>query len=315
MNSTLTATPDPTVSRFQGAILRALAYFDIFDHPLTLEEIDRFTDLRHEDRTALERDLNALAAKGLVFDLNGYWSLHNKPENVQVRINDEERARTRLPRARKMSELIARFPYIRAVFISGSLSKGRLAEDGDIDFFIVTAPGRLWLARTLLVLYKKIFLLNSRRDFCINYFVDTEHLTIEDKNRFTAMEVVTLLPMYGNGTVDKFYAKNTWAFDHYPRSRPMTSHDLRIGTARSKKRAERLFNGNLGERLDSSAMNLTWRFWKWKFSDLDPQTFDLALRTRTYVSKHHPSNFQKRVLDSFSKRVSTLEQQLKQQLN
>ena len=26
-----------------------------------------------------------------------------------------------------------------------------MAEDGDIDYFVITEPGRLWIARTLLI--------------------------------------------------------------------------------------------------------------------------------------------------------------------
>ena len=91
--------------------------------------------------------------------------------------------------------------------ISGSLSKGYYDDDGDIDFFIITSPKRLWIARTFLILYKKIFLLNSRKYFCVNYFISSNALEIEEKNIFTATELTTLLPMFGNGSFHKFYEK------------------------------------------------------------------------------------------------------------
>ena len=65
-----------------------------------------------------------------------------------------------MPKALKTSNFIAKFPYIECVSLSGALSKGYYDDDdGDFDFFIITKPNRLWIARTLLILYKKIFLL------------------------------------------------------------------------------------------------------------------------------------------------------------
>ena len=61
-------------------------------------------------------------------------------------------------KALTVSRLISKFPYVEGVGISGSLSKGYYDDDGDIDFFIITSPKRLWIARTFLILYKKLFL-------------------------------------------------------------------------------------------------------------------------------------------------------------
>ena len=85
------------------------------------------------------------------------------------------------------------FPFVRGVFLSGSISKGFMSESDDIDYFIITAPGRLWLTRTLLILFKKIFLFNSFRNFCLNYFIDSENLYIPEHNRYTATEIVFLI--------------------------------------------------------------------------------------------------------------------------
>ena len=306
----LTTSTDRQVLLAQDTMLRTLAYFDIFNHPLKLDEIRRFGAGNGSDPEELLRALVDLETKGLVHRCGNYWGSKECTKAVQLREEAEQRARGRMPKALIMSRRIARFPFVRAVFLSGSMSKGCLAKDGDIDFFVVTKPGRLWVARTLLILYKKIFLLNSRKDFCVNYFLDTEHLTVEDRNRFTATEVVTLIPTYGNGTSEVFFERNAWAFKMFPGAPIPRSREVAIGKARSKGALERLLGGRWGDRLDGWCMQLTWYRWKWKFDDFDARTFELALRTRTYVSKHHPRNFQKRVLDGFQERISALEARL-----
>ncbi|MBL7945138.1 MAG: nucleotidyltransferase domain-containing protein [Flavobacteriales bacterium] len=291
----------------QRTVLNVLAYFDVFSHPMKVEEIARFAVGTHASTERILQALTGLEKNGHVHRSGPYWGLLQVEKNAHERLAAESRARTRMPKAEVMARRIAKFPFVRAVFISGSMSKGCIATDGDIDFFVVTAPGRLWVARTLLVLYKKIFLLNSRRDFCVNYFLDTEHLAVEDRNLFTATEVVTLMPMYGNGTTEAFFSRNAWAFKMLPGAPTPKSRELAIGSARSKGLGERLLHGSLGDTLDNWCMQLTWHYWKRKFSELDPQAFELALRTRTYVSKHHPRNFQARVLDGLGQRLRTLE--------
>ena len=81
-----------------------------------------------------------------------------------------------LVKAKAKARFISKFPFVAAVGVSGSLSKGYYDSDSDIDFFIITQHNRLWICRTLLMVYKKIFLLNSRKYFCPNYFISSEQL-------------------------------------------------------------------------------------------------------------------------------------------
>jgi hypothetical protein len=121
-----------------------------------------------------------------------------------------------------MSKRIMSFPFVESVNISGALSKNFIDDDGDIDFFIITAPNKLWIARTLLIAYKKIVLFNSKKYFCVNYFISTNHLEIDEQNKFTATELVTLIPVYGEKAYTNFVTKNKWVETIFP-NKPMES--------------------------------------------------------------------------------------------
>ncbi|MEZ5195381.1 MAG: hypothetical protein R2764_02960 [Bacteroidales bacterium] len=84
-------------------------------------------------------------------------------------------------KAKRFSTFISNFPYVRGISLSGSLSKGYIGDDPDIDYFIITKENRLWLSCTMLIAFKKIFLFNSCKYFCVNYFIDTNNLEIEEK--------------------------------------------------------------------------------------------------------------------------------------
>jgi len=191
------------------------------------------------------------------------------------------------------------------MFLSGSLSKNFMEVDGDIDYFVVTSPGRLWLSRTLLVLYKKLFLFNSHKYFCVNYFVDTEHLEIEEKNLFTATELATLIPACGPETYVPFMDQNSWVanyFPNFPKHEISSISAVKNGTL--KRVFEKLLNNPIGTLLDRLCMRLTVGYWKRKFTSFEKDRFDIALKSRPYVSKHHPNNYQQKVLSAFEERFS-----------
>lgn len=290
----------PVLSDLQQALIRTLLYFDIFNHPLRRDELERFCGAAADDLAAA---LNALCESGIVQRRDDHFALATIEPLIERRRDQEKRAQARMAKARRMSHFIGGFPFVRGVMLSGSISKGVLAEDGDIDYFIITEPGRLWVARTLLVLYKKIFLLNSRRDFCVNYFVDGDHLAIEDRNLFTATEIATLIPTHGPLQCAAFFSANEWIFDHFPNAPREPSLPAPSLGAHKPSSLERLFNGRFGDRLDDVFMHLTYQRWRRKFGHLDARTFETAFRTRKYVSKHHPRFFQKRVLEALDERI------------
>jgi hypothetical protein len=238
--------------------------------------------------------------------VKGYYSLHQDNQLAVKREEGVTRAKQYLDQAFKKSKLIGQFPYVKGVFISGSLSKGVMHEDGDIDFFIVTQPNRLWVARTLLILYKKIFLLNSRKYFCINYLVDENSLEIEHKNRFTAVELLSLYPMVNNELHQNIMEKNGWVTEFFSKNYHFNPNVQNLESTALRSMFEKTLDGKLGDRIDDFFMNLTLKRWHQKFGYMPENDFNIALKTSKKVSKHHPSNFQKTVLNGYEERMNTL---------
>ena len=293
-----------SISPAERAVFHTLAYFEIFSYPLTTMELWAFCATRSTEEI-VRAAVCEWVESGLAFQFGPYIQLSNDPSWVERRLDYNRRASEFLPTARRMARFIGAFPFIRGVFVSGSLSKHCMAPDGDVDFFILTTPGRLWLARSILVFFKKIFLFNSHKYFCINYFLDTDHLEIEEKNHFTATETVTMLPMYGQAEYVRFCQANNWAWAMLPNFRPrLTDNVPQSSSPFLKKLLERLLSGRLGEWLDVRAMRLTVKYWRRKFHHFSSDKFDAALKSRRHVSKHHPLHFQERVLRAWEARIN-----------
>jgi len=279
--------------------LKTLLYFSIFKYPLSAEEIYLFSAAT--DQSEIKNELEYLKKKGVISSDNSYYFLDGNLESVSRRIEGNKMAKSVMEKAIKKGVLIAKFPYVKAVGISGALSKNYHDKNGDVDFFVITESERLWVARTLLMLYKKIFLLNSRKFFCINYFISENSLEISEKNIFTATELLTLIPV--SGDFASFYNQNQWVSNFLP--------NLEIGKSSIKnlknkpfitKAIELIFNTKIGNILEKLFLKMTLKKWNTKFQTLKKSDFDIAMKSTNGVSKHHPRNFQKKVIDRLNKR-------------
>jgi hypothetical protein len=286
-------------------VVRTLLYYDIFNYPLTSTEVFQFLGINSITEQDVIVALNTLAEDSIIFRLEEFYSVQPPQSIVQRRKKGNRTAKEFYTLAVKKAAFISKFPFVRAVLASGSLSKGYMDEKSDLDFFVVTAPKRLWIARTLLVTYKRFFLSNSHKYFCVNYFVDEDHLEIEEKNLFTATELATALPLYGSQYYERLMAVNTWLKDFFPNyiSRP-TGTVPASKTEGFKKILEWTTNLFFGDMIEPLFRQLTRRRWKRMYKkEYSIADFDIAFKSKEYASKNHPQHFQRKIIDLYNKKI------------
>jgi hypothetical protein len=292
------------------SVLRTLLYFDIFNYPLTAAEIMKFSSASIQSTGLLAFEIDHLISEELVHRFGEFYTLHKDEGAVEQRLKGNQEAARLMPLAQKRARLISRFPFVRAVMASGSLSKGYMDEKSDLDFFVVTAPNRLWIARTLFVLYRKAFVPKSRhKEFCTNYFLSADKLRIEEKNLFTATELATLIPLSGLDSYYKLMLENNWIHEYLPNFVTRDDWELRqSGKERIKNMLEKMISSLAGPKLDRWLMNFTLRRFEQKyrgrFTDAE---FALALKSKPFVSKVHLSNNQSRILSLLQLKISDFE--------
>ncbi len=299
---------DCLITELHVSVIRVLLYFDIFKHPLSKKELRELIQIELEDEEKLSEALIELTDLNQIYFHDGFYSISSSAGNTRRRLAGEKRANAMIARMKRFSALIASFPFVKAVTISGSLSKNFMDENSDIDYFIITKKNRLWLARTLLIIYKKIFLFNSKKNFCVNYFVSEDQLSIPDKNIFTATEVSFLIPVFNYKSYLEFMKENNWNKTFYPNF-PLRTDCFIVDAKYPKLKsvAEKLFSSSMGEKLDTWFFNFTLKHWKKKFKNFDESTFDLRMRTKKNVSKHHPNGFQEKILNQLQSGISDFE--------
>ena len=297
-NDTLVKTQVRLSSTSKKVILTIL-YHEIFSYPLTANEIQERVNSTEITEQQLRNTLDELVELEYLREEEGFYMAKLRPDWIRRREAAALLCKKVEAKALRRAKLISKFPFVRAVFFSGTFAKGQMTIGSDVDFFIITASSRLWLARTLLVLFKKICLFNSRKYFCVNYFIDEMRLAIQERNLFTATEIATLRPAYGKSLYERFQSQNSWIKKYYPnfQSRIDLAHDLKSSLL--KQRIESMLTSSWGKKLEDFFYRKTLQYWKNKFDWMDDETFAIALKSKSWVSKHHPNNFQERVLRKY----------------
>ena len=196
------------------ALKEVLHYFHFFNHALSAEEILHYIAVP-ASLDAVKEGLQLLEVEGLVYQKQGWFALDLA--SLELRIKHERLNKRRLKLARKVGRFIALFPFVRGVYLSGSLSKsGVQSKDDDLDFFILTASNRVWTAKFFLIAFKKIVLLNSEKYFCINLLMDENQLSLTKRNRYTATEVVSLVLLKNTEGLQRFLHANHWVKAYFP---------------------------------------------------------------------------------------------------
>ena len=293
---------DSKFSVLSQTIVKTLVYFDLFNYPLKKEEVYLNLQTNHVTEAEVTGELQRLSDERVLFQTGEFFSLQDDQALIRRRIAGNKKAEEYKGISTRRARWIYQFPFVRAVMISGSLSKNYADDQTDIDFFIITAPNRLWVARTLLVIFKRVFLLNSHKYFCVNYFIDEDHLEIEEKNLFTATELSTLLPLHGLELYHRFIGCNNWVREILPHAlrKVVTASPGNDKDSLLKRSLERVLASGMGHWLEEKFMRLSQHRWRKRYANkLSAADFEIAFKSKAYVSKNHPNNYQHKILNRY----------------
>ncbi len=286
------------------AVLRTLTYSDVFDFPLSPEEIHRYLEVGGVSLESVaaaaiwlseqygvlcrNRDLFALAGREHLFDLR------------QRRTTVSERQRQH---ARFWGRLIWALPFMRMVAVTGALAVGNAEEGDDIDFLLITAPGRVWTARALTIVLCRIASLRDVR-LCPNYLLSTDALQFEDRNLYAAREIAQMAPLYGDTSLEKLLLENSWYLQFLPNAgiRPIAIHDRRHPLLGALKR--------IGEVILGSMLGDMFERWE-RTRKIRKLTHESGGSIETLYDEHrckgHRDGHAQKVLWAFNERLTAME--------
>ncbi len=138
------------LGRLDRAVVEAIAYADVFGWPLTGDEIHRYLPVV-ASVDEVRASLASCRLDAVVSSIDGLYVLLGRERLVEERSRAAAVSARLWPRALRYGRWIARLPWVRLVAVSGSLAVGAPTDDADVDLFVVSAEGRLWLTRALTI--------------------------------------------------------------------------------------------------------------------------------------------------------------------
>jgi hypothetical protein len=236
------------------AILHTLLYADIFDYPLTPAEIHHFLIDVPASREAVHQALESSPRLRARVAMQGsYVTLKGRQALAGLRETRRQSSERLWAVARLWSAVLGCLPFVRMVAVTGALAVDNAPPGDDIDFLIVTSPGRVWLARALAVVMVRAARLFGA-GLCPNYVLAESALEQQRRDLFIAHDLAQMVPLVGLPVYRQMRAANAWASRYLPQaSAPLRSEPERALPAwavRLQRWGEALLGGGLGDNLE-----------------------------------------------------------------
>lgn len=241
----------------EAAILRTVLYADVFNFPMTAEEIHHF--LIHDEPTTLTQIQTTLTASvelnRVLKCVDSYIIYNGREEIIAIRQIRDAASEHLWPLAVRYGRWLARLPFVRMVALTGALAmRNAAANDDDLDYILVTAPRRVWLARAFAIVLVRLARLRGA-EVCPNYVLAENALVQERHNIFMAHEVTQMVPLYGQNLYNRFRAENDWVASQLPNANGPFYREAEQNPSGFwgglKNLIETLLGGKLGDALEN----------------------------------------------------------------
>lgn len=253
-------------NELKEAIVRAVAYFDMFDFPLTVNEIWQFLDKKYElfdvvkilESNKSNDFINRLTQRSSIQQKNGFYFLEGREDLVGIRQQRYNLADRKFKRALLITKIFKIIPWIKMIAVTNIFGPHNLKKESDIDFFIITEKKRIWLTRFFCVSIISLLGLrpspnNLEDKMCLNCYVSEDALNLEklmlpisrliqfnSSNEKVEIDLADInfiywiagfVPIYNIGeTYKKFLKNNLWLKKYLPNwQAPMPSSKRNAG--------------------------------------------------------------------------------------
>ena len=222
------------------AILNTLIYADIFDYPLTREELyqylisDHFLDKKTFNLLLLNlvKKKKVKQIKNRVGETQIFFCLPKREGIISLRKKRKIYTLQKTKKTRNCLQFLKKIPTIKAIYFTGSISMSNTKEEDDIDIMIITQQNSLWLTRLLVTIVLDLFDLRRKPEqgkfsrevsdkICPNLYLDEANLELKthQQNLYTAHEVVQAKVVWQrNDFAGKFVNSNAWVTKFLPHS-------------------------------------------------------------------------------------------------
>lgn len=209
-----------------SALRATLVWFAAFGRPTRKDEARKYLFQYRVSEAEWDHAVSSLTSNTTVAADSEYFFPTQQQEIARHFRRHDMRRQKYLRRAAAAARLLARLPFVRLVALINSLVMGDIDDGSDIDLFIITAPRRLYIVRTLALILLTVCGLKKTRTkiagkICLGFFVTEEAIDFEKEKIgcdpvYLAFWLATMQPLAGDARVyAAFMARNLPFVQHY----------------------------------------------------------------------------------------------------
>lgn len=233
----------------ENAVVETLAYSDVFDYPLTIDELHRYCVV-----SASRDEVEQCAAINKEVSLcDGYYFLTGRDEIVVLRKRREFASRKIYKRAMFYGRILGRLPFIRMAALTGSLAVRNCDESADYDYMLVAKAGRVWTARVFALLLNRVANLLGET-LCPNLIVSENRLEWKSRDLYSAREIEQMVLIHGEVVHLRLRVVNNW-IQHYLPNITIDPEKVEEKKYPLQKLLEFFLQGSLGDKFEAWEMN------------------------------------------------------------
>jgi hypothetical protein len=215
----------------EQVVLTTLLYSDIFDFPLTEDELWHYLIARKPlTKKACMKAIRDLLHKKMIVRKDSFLCLQKREQVIDKRKDNLSEVSQKILLAHTVAHKLSLIPTVLFIGISGGLAAGNATEQDDIDFFIITQEGTLYTTRLVVLTLLESMGLRRSRDMkhaankiCVNLLIDETQLTWTKEKRdiYTAREIAQLIPLFQREDMYfQFVHANSWITTFLPNWQP-----------------------------------------------------------------------------------------------
>ncbi len=264
------------------SIYQTIVFYDLFDFPLTAEEI-------LENLYGRTKPVHIKEVKGLLEKMPGveeireHFVLDGRGHLIDTRKSRKFISEKFWNRTSFYMQHMMRTPFVKMIAVCNNLSYDNASESSDIDLFIVIKEGRMWTARFILTVLLQFFGVRRYGDkvagrFCLSFFVtedatDIEHFKLKGEDPYLTYWAKHLAPVFGKDTYERIKKENKdflkekgLSFDEHPERHMVVSEK-----SATRSILEKILGGKLGDAFERLMQKTFKRRTLRRFKSLGPE--------------------------------------------
>lgn len=212
----------------ERAIIGTIALFNSFHISVSLMKI--YNNLLNQNSIyfkkptiqELSSNIDNLIDKKIVFLNFGQYYLIRSFNECKDCIEKIKIADSNFKVLKKYKKFFKFVPYLKAIFITGSLNIEASNKSSDIDLLVITKKNTIWFTRIYMTLFFDLLGIRRRASriaakFCLNHFVEDSNLAIKDRTIYDSLNYKNVIPFYqrDKDIYGKFISANQWIGKHF----------------------------------------------------------------------------------------------------